>query len=130
MMFAGVAQAQTATTAVMPILYTSSGAPANTNGGTLAPGYYFLAPGGEQVYYYGNGTYYNPTTMTYGGSAGDPTGAAGTYTVSAVSGTPGLQVPNTGAGGNALATYLTLAAALMVAGVGVVYLSRNHAVLG
>jgi len=106
-----------AQTATMPVLYNSVNQPANTSGGTLPAGNYTDASG-HQIYYYGNGTYYDSTTQTYGGSIYNPSGAAGAslnYDVnnSAVTGTtPG--VPNTGAGGSATATWLTLAIAGLV----------------
>lgn len=107
----------------MPVLYSSTGTAMNTSGtSSLGAGYYYLSPGGQQVYYFGNGTYYNPATGEYGGNIGNPTGRAGSYTatyypvaqaptqtvpgVADNSLTPG--VPNTGAGGGSLAAWVTL----------------------
>ena len=135
-----VASAQTYTTttttssgvqAVMPVLYNASGQPVNTNTtGPLAAGYYYLGTGApQQVYYYGNGVYYTPATGVYGGSAvNDPNGTSGValgYSTddtnpTSVSTTPG--VPNTGAGGEATATWITLILAALVVAGGVAYL--------
>jgi hypothetical protein len=62
--------------AVMPTLFNSNNTAVNTGTGFLAAGYYNL--GGHQVYYYGNGTFYDPSTQTYGGSISNPKGTAGT----------------------------------------------------
>lgn len=132
-----VAMAQTYQAATMPVLYNSSGQAVNIGNTTaLAAGYYSLSPGGQQVYYYGNGTFYNPSTETYGGSVTNPLGTAGVnlgYSVTVMSpdatyaATPG--VPNTGAGGEALATWITLALSLAIAASGISYLivTRKHA---
>lgn len=97
-----------------PVFYSSAGGTAVNPGGTaLAPGNYYAA-NGDQVYYYGNGTYYDPTTGTYGGQA---------FGTSAFA--PG--VPNTGAGGEAEATWLALFAALAVAAGGIAYITRQTA---
>lgn len=125
--------------ATMPVLYNQSGQAMNVNTTTALPaGYYYLGTGGtHQVYYYGNGTYYDPSTGTYGGSAvNDPNGTAGVslgyssavtapgYVTNANGSAPG--VPNTGAGGDATATWITLAiSALIVAG-GATYLVRTR----
>jgi len=61
--------------AAMPALYTQS-TQVNTMNTQLASGYYTLASG-QQVYYYGNGTYYNPGILLYGGSINDSSGMAG-----------------------------------------------------
>jgi hypothetical protein len=131
------ASAQTYTTtasgvqAVMPVLYNASGQPVNVNTtGPLAAGYYYLGTGAtQQVYYYGNGVFYNPGTGVYGGSAvNDPNGTSGValgYSTdvtnpSSVTTTPG--VPNTGAGGEATATWITLILAALVVAGGVAYL--------
>ncbi len=121
--------------ATMPTLYNSSGQPVNVNTtGPLAAGYYYLAPGAQhQVYYYGNGVYYDPSTGTYGGSSVyDPNGTAGVslgYSAAVtsadyVSGTPG--VPNTGMGGEATATWITLVLAGLIVAGGVTYLVRTR----
>jgi hypothetical protein len=107
--------------------------------GPLAAGYYYLATGAQhQVYYYGNGVFYDPATGTYGGSAVyDANGTAGVslgystavtnpgYVTStgSASGTPG--VPNTGAGGDATATWVTLAIAGLVVIGGIAYLVKT-----
>lgn len=144
---APVASAQTQTYATMPTFYSASGQPVNVGNTTALPaGYYYLSPGGQQVYYYGNGTYYNPATGMYGGSVNNSLGTAGynlgyttTYadpnnlyqgsggaTGSSAS-YPG--VPNTGLGGEALATWITLVLSLGVVIAGVSYLvaTRRHA---
>lgn len=124
--WSALAQAQTASS--MPVLYNSSGNTVNTSGGTLSAGTYYLggtpSQGGHQVQYLGNGTYYDPTTLTYGGSVSDPNGTAGVsfgYTVPSTS--PGI--PNTGAGGNASTTWFVLIASAVVALGGMAYISRQ-----
>jgi hypothetical protein len=77
---AGVMSAAFAqTTATMPVLYNQNNQAVNTGSGYLAPGYYNLVNGNvtNQVYYYGNGTFYNPSTQMYGGSVTDSSGTAG-----------------------------------------------------
>ena len=117
--------------AVTPVLYNASGQPVNVNTtGPLAAGYYYLGTGAtQQVYYYGNGVYYNPSTGVYGGSAvNNPNGTSGValgYSTdvtnpASVTTTPG--VPNTGAGGEATATWVTLILAALVVAGGVAYL--------
>src|SRR5580704_5470067 len=49
-----------------PIFYNQNGQAINPSGTPVPAGYYNLA-NGQQVYYYGNGTYYNNATDTYGG---------------------------------------------------------------
>lgn len=136
---AASAQTYTTTTttsgvqAVMPVLYNANGQAVNVNTtGPLAAGYYYLGTGAsQQVYYYGNGVFYNPSTGVYGGSAVyDPNGTAGValgYSTEVTSpssvtttNTPG--VPNTGAGGEATATWVTLILAALVVAGGVAYL--------
>ena len=127
----GSASAQTAAT--MPTLYNQYGQSVNVASNTsLAAGWYYLAPGAvasTQVDYLGNGMYYNPTTQLYGGSVNDPSGTAGVALdyVSSVENVPGI--PNTGAGGEALAAWTLLVLSGMVAGAGIVYLAyaRNSA---
>jgi hypothetical protein len=118
---------------VEPVLYNQQGSgatPVNTTSGTSpAPGYYYLADG-SQVYYYGNGTFYNISNGTYGGSVHDPSGLAGTYYYNAAvpTGTvtsPGF--PNTGAGGNVLFTLLMLAGSAAVVVAGGTYLRKSYA---
>lgn len=125
--------------ATMPVLYNQSGQAMNVNTtGPLAAGYYYLGTGGtHQVYYYGNGTYYDPSSGTYGGSAvNDPNGTSGVslgyssavtapgYVTSGSSNTPG--VPNTGAGGDATATWITLAISGLIVAGGATYLVRTR----
>ncbi len=117
--------------ATMPVLYNQSGQPVN-NGttGPLAAGYYFLQPNqpGTQVYYYGNGTYFDPVTGLYGGSAvNDPYGIAGVslgYSATVLQPSAPL-VPNTGAGGNAAATWAILAASAAAIAAGTAYLASS-----
>lgn len=130
--FAASAQTTTASgvQAVMPVLYNANSQPVNVNTtGPLAAGYYYLSTGAvQQVYYYGNGVYYNAATGVYGGSAvNNPNGTAGValgYSTDVTSPTtvvtPG--VPNTGAGGEAMATWITLIVAAVVVAGGVAYL--------
>jgi hypothetical protein len=127
-----LAFAQTST-AVMPALYNSSGTEVNSTTASLAAGYYYLglpSAGGHQVEYYGNGTYYDPTTMTYGGSVNDPSGMAGVSLGYNASGTT-IGLPNTGAGGNAGLNWAILGIAGIVAIAGMAYLgaTRRHASL-
>jgi hypothetical protein len=69
------------TMATMPIFYVQNGSTVNTNGGYLTSGYYYigggLSSGGHQVQYYGNGTFYDPSILQYGGSVTVPNGTAG-----------------------------------------------------
>jgi hypothetical protein len=128
----------------MPVLYDQSGNAVNTGSGTtLSAGWYYTQPGGnasQQVYYYGNGTYYDPTTRMYGGSTQNPSGASGfvipatggtgttgtgtgTGTTGTGTGTVTPGVPNTGAGGDALLNWMLLLSAAGLLGAGVVYAS-------
>ena len=61
--------------AMMPTLTNQNGLAVNSNGVSLPAGTYYL--NGNQIQYYGNGTYYDPTTMQYGGSINNPNGTAG-----------------------------------------------------
>jgi len=74
-----VASAQMA--AVMPAIYNQYGSEANAGSARLAAGYYYLggglSMGGHQIEYFGNGTFYDSTYGTYGGSISDPNGTAG-----------------------------------------------------
>ena len=109
------ARAQT-TIGNTPILYNQSGIAVNPEGTALSAGYYYLR-NGDQVYYYGNGIYYDPfsTTQIYGGHLLDANGNLVYYS------TPGA--PNTGVGGAAVAmTWFTLIASGIVALVGMAYL--------
>ena len=98
-----------------PVFYTQTGQALNPAGSALNAGYYYLS-NGVQVYYYGNGTYYNPTTQTYGGMIFG--GVAVT--------TP--TVPNTGAGGQATMNWLLLASSALVFLGGAAYVTRRAAV--
>lgn len=115
----------------MITLYNSSGQPVNTVSGTSLPAGYYSTASGDQIYYYGNGTYYDSTTGMYGGSVNDPTGLAGTYYYNAPTPvttgtyvTPG--VPDTGMGGEAGFNLLMLLASGLVFASGAVYLSRSY----
>ncbi len=114
--------AGSAATGGTPVFY-QNGTAVNPGGTALPAGHYNLQ-NGQQVYYYGNGTYYDPSTGTYGGQVfTSPTvlAVAGTSTMS-----PG--VPNTGAGGDATYTILGVIASLIIAGTGMIYLARNKTV--
>jgi len=69
------------TTATMPALFNQNNQQVNATGSYLSAGYYYLgggpSAGGVQVYYYGNGVYYNSNTQTYSGSINNPNGTAG-----------------------------------------------------
>ena len=113
---------------MMPVLYDQAGNPVNTGTGTLGAGYYYLgggpSTGGHQIYYYGNGTYYDATTQTYGGSTGDPNGTSGAalnYVAPTV--TPG--VPNTGAGGMAAYNWTILILSGAVLAGALAYIGRR-----
>lgn len=71
----------TVSTIIMPALFNQNNSQVNGGTGYLSAGYYYLgggpSSGAVQVYYYGNGTFYNPNTMTYGGSITNPNGTAG-----------------------------------------------------
>jgi hypothetical protein len=101
---AALAQSNQAT---MPVLYNQSGQAVNTGNTAVPAGYYYLQTGGAgtQVYYYGNGVYYNPAIGEYGGSVSDPNGTAGRelgyVVVGSTLATNNPGVPNTGNGGNA-----------------------------
>ena len=119
------ANAQTIT---MPVLYNQQGNVVNmpNNGSSLSAGTYYTNNNGTGVvYYYGNGRYYDPATMTYWGSSVNPNGSSGsaisildpngftpvttgTYTTV----TPG--VPNTGAGGYATENWIILAVGTLI----------------
>lgn len=115
------------TVATMPTLYNQSGVAVNNMTNTyLSAGWYYLAPGAQasnQVYYYGNGTYYNANTQLYGGSVNDPNGTAGVslgYVNSVNVNAPGI--PNTGAGGNSTMVWTTLVLSGLVTAAGLAYL--------
>lgn len=116
--------------AMMPTLYDQSGNPVNTTNTKVPAGYYFLQTGGQhQVYYYGNGTYYDASVGQYGGSISDPNGTSGAglgyvnSTGTVVASAPG--VPNTGAGGNAPVTWTILAISALVVLAGAASLSYS-----
>ena len=120
------AHAQVAAT--MPVLYDANGNTVNTGVGPLPAGNYYLgggpATGGHQIYYYGNGTYYDATTQTYGGSTSDPNGTSGAalnYATPTV--TPG--VPNTGAGGMAAYNWAILIVSGVVLAGALAYIARR-----
>lgn len=115
----------------MPVLYNSSGSALNNSGANnMSAGWYYLS-NGNQVYYYGNGTYYDPASGTYGGSISNPNGTAGyvypmTGTSNVGSGaytTPG--VPNTGGGGNAGTNWALLAISALGAILGATYVGKQ-----
>jgi hypothetical protein len=125
----------TSYTGNMPELYMTQGGTVSNGAGSsaLTPGWYYMQSG-NRVYYYGNGTYYDPVTQTYGGSVSNPNGTAGayTYTVNNSSGsnagtsvTP--SVPNTGAGGDAPLNWFLLLASGTIAVGGALYLTKQIA---
>ena len=124
---AGMTGVSAQTMSTMPTLYNQYGAAVNVASNvSLVAGWYYLAPGAapaNQVYYYGNGTYYQASTGTYGGSVGDPYGTAN-VSLSYVSpvGTPGL--PNTGAGGGFVLAWSILFLSGLVTAAGIVYLVK------
>lgn len=125
---APLAFAQTQTT--MPVFYNQTGQPVNTGNTALPAGYYYLQSNGQgQVYYYGNGVYYDATAKTYGGSVHDPSGTAGValnYAAGTVAVTP--TAPNTGLGGNAASVWaaLVLSATVVLAGAAYIVTSRHE----
>jgi hypothetical protein len=101
-------------TGYTPVFYSQSGQAINPDGSPLSAGYYYLQ-NGNQVYYYGNGTYYNNTTQTYGGMIfGGAVASPGTPTA-----------PNTGMGGTAAMNWFLLVSTALVFVVGAVYVSRS-----
>jgi len=123
---AALAQAQTVT----PTFYNQSGNPVNNGGTALAPGWYYNQSG-QTVYYYGDGTYYNPATGTYYGANGTTMAvanpSAGIAAESVGSGTVIPAAPNTGAGGEADANAIALILSGLAAVAGVTYLVRGVA---
>lgn len=112
LVFAGAASA--ATYGVMPVLYNSAGVAVNTSNSIALPaGTYYLGTGASQpVTYFGDGSFWNAATRTYGGSVYNPTGRAGTYTIPDVTPSevpPAVGIPNTGSGGDAMGLWLVLA---------------------
>lgn len=112
------AQVITTVTGNAPVLYNQAGMSVNPNGGNLSAGYYYLK-NGDQVYYYGNGIYYDPSSITqiYGGHLLDANGNLVYHT------TPGA--PNTGVGGVTM-TWLTLITSGIVALAGMAYLGTRQ----
>lgn len=127
-----------AQTYTMPALYDQQGNQVNDADNTTplnAGKYYLNSNGTNEVYYYGNGNYYDPRTLIYWGTQTYTNGAegatimnlsqsiaqtnAGNTTV-----TPG--VPNTGAGGAALTNWLMLIGGLSALSL-IVYASRRTA---
>jgi hypothetical protein len=113
----------------MPALYNESGDQVNDESGTkLSAGYYFLdsdASADSRVYYFGNGTFYNANTGTYGGHISNPNGTAGvTFADMTPVITPG--VPNTGTGGPSLILILTLVLSGILAVTGLTYIASER----
>jgi hypothetical protein len=102
-----------ASSGATPLFYSSNGTVLNS-GGTLLPAGNYYNQSGQQVYYYGNGTYYNPVTELYGGTA---------FGTAAVAAAPG--VPDTGFGGDAPTNFAILAAAGIILIAGTAYLARS-----
>lgn len=116
--------------AMMPTLYDQSGNPVNTTNTHLQAGNYYLSTGGQhQVYYYGNGTYYDASIGQYGGSVSNPNGTSGAglgyvnSTATVVASAPG--VPNTGAGGDAPVTWAILVASALIVLIGAAALTYS-----
>jgi len=116
----------------MPALFDQSGKQVNTaSSSPLQAGYYYLQ-GGDRVYYFGDGTYYDPTTQMYGGNVIDRNGTAGvsfnystTNTGSNVAMVSSPGVPNTGFGGNAENTWTALGLSGLIAVAGLAYLATR-----
>ena len=117
------ARAHAQTMGNTPVLYSQTGTAVNPGGTALSAGYYYLRSG-DQVYYYGNGIYYDPfsSTQVYGGHLID---ANGNLVYNSVPG-----APNTGVGGTSVAvTWFTLAASGIVALIGMMYLGSRRSSL-
>ncbi len=106
----------TTSTGATPVFFNQSGQMVNPGGTALPIGYYYLQ-NGNQIYYYGNGTYYNPTTQLYGGSV---SGGINTTTVGA---------PNTGMGGQVSINLLILATTALIFIGASMYVSRRETIL-
>lgn len=121
--FVGAVYAEEVT---MPILYNAEGVAVNTGDDVLPEGYYFLDAGGNrEVYYYGDGTYYDLTTANYHGNSGNPTGKAGVFTVNDTE----AGVPNTGVGSASFrnwATFAMVALVVLAGGAYFVVLNRRE----
>ncbi len=131
--FAGTVHADTMGT--MPVLYNASGAAVNTSGTSLPAGTYYLGTNATQpVTYFGDGSFFNPATGTYGGSVYNPTGRAGTFVIPAqgeavdpTGGTGGaVGVPNTGAGGDSQMLWAVLGLSGLASVIGAAYLARSR----
>ena len=116
------------TTTNMPTFYDQAGNQVGANGASMPAGYYYLQTGGgHQIYYYGNGTYYDPTTQTYGGminGANGTTGSTGGTGSTGSTGTVGF--PNTGEGGNAAANWALIVTSGALAIGGAAYLTATR----
>ena len=131
---ATIASAQTVTPT--PIFYNQSGMVINNGNGAISQGWYYNQSG-QSVYYYGDGTYYNPENGVYYGlngstmsvsnpSAGIASEGARPVTSTTVTTTTVVPTaPNTGAGGEAGANILALVLSGLVAVAGVTYLVRE-----
>ena len=111
--------------ATMPVIYNQNGMAINTGTGYLPAGVYFLSTPSStahQIDYYGNGTFYDLTTQTYGGSVSNPNGTAG---VTLTYGTA-VGLPNTGNGGDALINWMILGVSSLIAISGFVYLGKTR----
>lgn len=127
--FSTAALAQAQTVHPTPVFYNQSGVALNPGNTALASGWYYNQAG-QSVYYYGDGTYYDPETGTYYGlngstmavanpSAGIAAEEAGASTVPAA--------PDTGAGGEAGGNIVALLLSGLVAAAGVTYLVKKVA---
>lgn len=121
--------------ATMPTLYNQNGVAVNVNNTSPLPaGYYYLQPSAlasSQVYYYGNGTYYDESTHLFGGSINNSNGVAGVplgYAVvtSTIVSSPG--VPSTGVGGNAVTLWSIVIASVAVLVSGGAYLMNRRSI--
>jgi hypothetical protein len=134
--FSTTAVASAATIPPTPTFYNQSGSVINLGNSGLSSGWYYNQSG-QGVYYYGDGTYFNPQTGTYYGlngstmsvanpSAGIAAEAAGSVTNTTVTTTTVTPAaPNTGAGGEAGANILALALSGLLAVAGVTYLVKE-----
>ncbi len=117
--------------AMMPTLYDQSGNPVNAGTAAVPAGYYYLSTGSQhQVYYYGNGTYYDASIGQYGGSISNPNGTSGAglgyvNSSSVIASVPG--VPNTGFGGDASGNWTLLIVSGVVTLVGAAFLAYSFA---
>ena len=123
---AAVASAQTVPPT--PALYNQTDVLVNPNGSALIPGWYYNL-GGQSVYYYGDGTYYNPENGIYYGLNGSMMSVSNPAVVPAeLSGSAVVpSAPNTGAGGEASANIIALVVSGLLAAAGITYLLRGTA---